>query len=88
MATTAAESLTGIEAVQALGLGPAFNDAFAQESRQSLKEGVKGKRSPRVSSALWTLSLRSPSGQRCGLVRGSSWLGISPQASSWSSCPM
>jgi ATP-binding cassette, subfamily B, bacterial len=44
MAATAAESLTAIQDVQALGLEPIFVRAFASDNKKSLKEGVKASR--------------------------------------------
>ena len=44
MAATAAESLTAIQVVQALGLESIFAKAFASDNKRSLKEGVKATR--------------------------------------------
>src|SRR5262245_22791216 len=44
MAATAAESLTGIQVVQALGLERVFGGAFASDNKRSLKAGVKATR--------------------------------------------
>lgn len=44
LATTAAESVTGIHTVQALSLGDRFRDEFLATASQDLKQSVKGKR--------------------------------------------
>jgi ATP-binding cassette, subfamily B, bacterial len=44
MAATAAESLTGIQVVQTLGLEEVFAGDFASNNQRSLKEGVKASR--------------------------------------------
>jgi ATP-binding cassette subfamily B protein len=44
LANTAAESIGGIQTVQALSLDDTFSAAFDAEGRKSLKEGVKAKR--------------------------------------------
>ena len=44
MASTAAESISGIRTVQALSLEQMFADSFTSESERNLKEDVKGKR--------------------------------------------
>ncbi len=44
LASTAAESLIGIETVQALSLGKQFAESFARENDGSLREGVRAKR--------------------------------------------
>jgi ATP-binding cassette, subfamily B, bacterial len=44
MAATAAESLTAIQVVQALGLETVFGRAFANDNKKSLKAGVKASR--------------------------------------------
>lgn len=44
LASTAAESLIGIETVQSLSLGDTFADAFGLSNDKSMREGVKAKR--------------------------------------------
>jgi ATP-binding cassette subfamily B protein len=44
LASTAAESLVGIETVQSLSLGDTFADAFGRSNDKSMREGVKAKR--------------------------------------------
>ena len=44
LASTAAESLIGIETVQSLSLGETFADAFGRSNDKSMREGVKAKR--------------------------------------------
>jgi ATP-binding cassette, subfamily B, bacterial len=44
MASTAAESLTAIQVVQALGLEAIFAEAFTSDNKRSLKDGVKAAR--------------------------------------------
>jgi ATP-binding cassette subfamily B protein len=44
LASTAAESLVGIETVQALSLGERFATAFGRQNAGSMREGVKAKR--------------------------------------------
>jgi ATP-binding cassette subfamily B protein len=44
LASTAAESLVGIETVQSLSLGETFSDAFGRSNDKSMREGVKAKR--------------------------------------------
>lgn len=44
MASTAAESISAIQVVQALSLEDTFSDQFAGQNQKSLKEGVKAKR--------------------------------------------
>ncbi len=44
LASTAAESLVGIETVQSLSLGETFADAFGRSNDKSMREGVKAKR--------------------------------------------
>jgi ATP-binding cassette subfamily B protein len=44
LASTAAESLVGIETVQSLSLGETFADAFGRSNDKSKREGVKAKR--------------------------------------------
>jgi ATP-binding cassette subfamily B protein len=44
LASTAAESLVGIETVQALSLGERFSAAFGRQNAGSMREGVKAKR--------------------------------------------
>jgi ATP-binding cassette subfamily B protein len=44
MASTAAESLSAIQTVQALSLDETFSESFEGGGQRSLKEGVKGKR--------------------------------------------
>jgi len=44
MATTAAESIGAIRAVQSLSLEKSFEDSFSRQNEQGFNEGVKGKR--------------------------------------------
>jgi len=44
MASTAAESLSAIQVVQAMALEETFGSSFARQNRRSLKQGVKGTR--------------------------------------------
>ncbi|MFQ5415420.1 MAG: ABC transporter ATP-binding protein [Myxococcota bacterium] len=57
MASTAAESIAAIETVQAVSLEDVFSGAFSSQSRQSLTEGVKGRRlAARLESAVDVLT--------------------------------